>query len=385
MRYLLFRLKRFCGFVIGFVFFISGILKLMDPVGSGLVMKEYMEFLHIGFLESAAKTFGTSFALLESLIGAALITGVWRKITASIAVGMQTFFTLLTLFLVILKPEMDCGCFGEAIHLTHGETFIKNLFILASLLIYYIPIKYLGETKKKKYISFTLVSFSTCAFALYSLLYIPMVDFTDFKPGTKINSNTETADTYEATFVYSKDGKEGRFFLENLPDTTWTFVRTEMSETKDKKNSIAVISIQNKNGEYADSLLKSGRIMAITVYKETLSLKDTKELNTFIADAKKKGFSPIVLTSTHLEGIHAQTYSCDYKTLITLNRSNGGVTYINDGIIIRKWAKRALPDLEDLAMLSEENPTDSFIGRDTGTNLAFQGFMLYVFAVMLLL
>ena len=125
--------------------------------------------------------------------------------------------------------------------------------------------------------------------------------------------------------------------------------------------------------------------MAITVYKETLSLKDTKELNTFIADAKKEGFSPIVLTSTHLEGIHAQTYSCDYKTLITLNRSNGGVTYINDGIIIRKWAKRALPDLEDLAMLSEENPTDSFIGRDTGTNLAFQGFMLYVFAVMLLL
>ena len=35
MNYLLLRLKRFCGFVTGFVFFIGGILKLMDPVGAG--------------------------------------------------------------------------------------------------------------------------------------------------------------------------------------------------------------------------------------------------------------------------------------------------------------------------------------------------------------
>ena len=55
MRYLLLRMKRFCGFATGFVFFISGILKLMDPVGAGLVMKEYLDFLHIGFLSGIAK------------------------------------------------------------------------------------------------------------------------------------------------------------------------------------------------------------------------------------------------------------------------------------------------------------------------------------------
>ena len=72
-------------------------------------------------------------------------------------------------------------------------------------------------------------------------------------------------------------------------------------------------------------------------------------------------------------------------TLITLNRSNGGVTYIDGGMIIRKWAKKTLPDLPELAMLSDEDPTDTFIGRDTKVSLAFQGFLLYVFAVMLLL
>lgn len=73
------------------------------------------------------------------------------------------------------------------------------------------------------------------------------------------------------------------------------------------------------------------------------------------------------------------------KTLITLNRSNGGATYMEDGYIIRKWAKKALPDAEELTMLSKEDSTETFIGRDTRSNLAFQGFLLYVFAVMLLL
>ena len=50
MRYLLLRLKRFCGYIVGFVFFVSGFLKLMDPVGAGLVVDEYYSFMHIGFL-----------------------------------------------------------------------------------------------------------------------------------------------------------------------------------------------------------------------------------------------------------------------------------------------------------------------------------------------
>jgi hypothetical protein len=41
--------------------------------------------------------------------------------------------------------------------------------------------------------------------------------------------------------------------------------------------------------------------------------------------------------------------------------------------------------LKELATISQEDPTDTFIDRDTRTSLAFQGFLLYVFAVMLLL
>lgn len=385
MRYILFRMKRFCGFAVGFVFFISGLLKLVDPVGAGLVMKEYFKFLHLGFLEGLSLPAGVTFALAETIVGAGLITGVWRKIIAAAAVGLQSMFTILTLLLVIFKPEMDCGCFGEAIHLTHGETFIKNIILLSLLLIYFIPIKYLGQTRKKKYVSFALVSLSSIAFAIYSLMYIPMADFTDFRPGAVVNneSNMDEA-SFEATFVYSKDGKEERFSLENLPDSTWTFVRADTSPITGDGQGSARISIYDNAGNYADSLITKGKVMIVSLYKGNLSEKDIRTIREFLDNAKTAGFSPILLTSG-VETHGLESYNCDYKTLITLNRSNGGATYLEDGYIIRKWAERTLPAPEELAMISDEDPTDTFIGRDTRTSLAFQGFLLYVFAVMLLL
>ena len=326
-----------------------------------------------------------AFALAETIVGAGLITGVWRKIIAAAAVGLQSMFTILTLLLVIFKPEMDCGCFGEAIHLTHGETFIKNLILLSLLLIYFIPIKYLGQTRKKKYVSFALVCLSSIAFTIYSLMYIPMADFTDFRPGAVVNneSNMDEA-AFEATFVYSKDGKEERFSLENLPDSTWTFVRADTSPITEDGQGSARISIYDNAGNYADSLITKGKVMIVSLYKGSLSEKDIRTIREFLDNAKTAGFSPILLTSG-VETHGLESYNCDYKTLITLNRSNGGATYLEDGYIIRKWAERTLPAPEELAMISDEDPTDTFIGRDTRTSLAFQGFLLYVFAVMLLL
>ena len=40
MNIVLERAKRFCGYIVGIVFFISGVLKLLDPVGTSLIVKE---------------------------------------------------------------------------------------------------------------------------------------------------------------------------------------------------------------------------------------------------------------------------------------------------------------------------------------------------------
>lgn len=391
MGYISLRMKRFCGFITGFVFFLSGMVKLMDPVGAGLVMDEYFSFLHIIFLSFSAKAFGVFFALTETVIGAALITGVWRKVTAVCAIVLQAFFTLLTLLLVIFNPEMDCGCFGEAIHLTHLQTFIKNIILLALLLAYYIPHDQLGETLKKKYVSFGLVTVSVIAFTIYSLIYIPLIDFTAYRPGAELEAGAQVNadDMYESIFTYEKDGIQETFTLGHLPDSTWTFVSVDTRLKKGYEESLTGLSFYApQTGEYQDKLAIEGKVMVISVYNPDMKKDKWTQIEAFATRASKAGFRVLLLCARE-EGIPAslqeQAYISDYKTLISLNRSNGGITYFYNGQLIRKWASINTPDASQLQAIAETGPTEISIEQDNKGSLVFQGFLLYVFAVMLLM
>ncbi len=401
MKYILQRTKRFCGFATGFVFFLSGIIKLLDPVGAGLVMDGYFDFLHLGFMEPASKFFGVAFALGEAIIGTALITGVWRKTVAFSALILQGFFTLLTLLLVIFNPEMDCGCFGEAIHLTHMQTFIKNIILCLLLTAYIFPTNALGANKKRKYASFAIVTASVLVFTTYSLMYIPLVDYTDFKPAAPLMA-TEGAgsEMYEAVFIYEKDGKTERFTLGHLPDSTWTFVDTETVLIEEEGSSAVSLSIRDAYGEYHDAIATEGKVIAISVYDIERKAGRWSQTARFIDNAEKAGFNAILLVSSTDEQFEKMVskldpsvaatlknnlYFSDYKTLISMNRSNGGATFFCDGYLIRKWARRALPDMKSLEELAHADETEALIERSTNGDLTFQGFLLYVFAVMLLL
>ena len=392
MRYLILRLKRFCGFVTGFVFFIGGILKLMDPVGAGLVMGEYLDFLHMGFLGFSAKVLGTAFALAETVIGTALITGVWRKTTGIAAMAFQAFFTLLTLVLVIFNPGMDCGCFGEAIHLTHMETFLKNIVLCILLCAYFFPMKMLGQPQKRKYVSFGIVTVSVTAFMIYSWMYIPLMNFTDYKPAAALKagqtSSGSDGDMFEAVFVYEKDGNEQTFDLNHLPDSTWNFVRTETAAVSEQESDGLIdLSFYNESGEYLDELAVDGKVMVVSVYDTKIGSHGWEEILGFMTDAEAAGFNTLLLVSGTApeDQAHDNLYHADRKTLLAMNRSNGGVTYFSNGYLVRKWARRGAPDFEGLLEIASEDETETIIYHDTKGSLGFQGFLLYVFAVMLLL
>ena len=394
-------MKRFCGFITGFVFFLSGIVKLLDPVGAGLVMDSYFDFLHIGFMEPSSKFFGVMFALAETIIGTGLITGVWRRAFALSALILQGFFTLLTLLLVIFNPEMDCGCFGEAIHLTHMQTFLKNIALCVLLVIYAVPFSQLGENRKRKYASFGIVTLSVLAFTVYSLMYIPMIDFTDFKPAAALAAGEGAeGETYEAVFIYEKDGERQRFSLDELPDSTWTFVDTETILTDTSGSTSVSLSIMDPEGDYHDSMAVEGKVMVISAYDITRKEGRWRQTARFLSDSEKAGFTSILLVSSTesqfeeeiskldpeiSETLRDHLYFSDYKTLISMNRSNGGATFFCDGYLIRKWARRAMPDMKGLETLAHGDETEALIERSTNGDLTFQGFLLYVFAVMLLL
>ena len=148
-----------------------------------------------------------------------------------------------------------------------------------------------------------------------------------------------------------------------------------------RAGDIAILSFHDEDGVYADSLALKGKVIIVSVYDTDLNEKEKGKIVAFMKKSEEAGFKTLLLSSTEMDLPH---YIADYKTLITLNRSNGGATYINDGFIAGKWAKKSLPTQDELAKISQEDVTESIIGNSR-SSLAFQGFLLYVFAVMLLL
>ena len=386
--------RRFCAFVLGAVFLISGILKLMDPVGSEFIMKSYFSFLHIGFMDFSAKFFGVAFALTEAVLGAALMSGVWRMVVGIAVVALTTFFTLLTLVLLIFNPVMDCGCFGEAMHLTHLQTFVKNVILCALCCGAFIPMRELDRPVKVKYVSFALTACSLVALLIYSLVVLPLKDYTAFHPGAMLQAaaDEQYKDFSEPEFIYEKDGVTQAFSLDALPDSSWNFVDSRIRQ--DDFAAGTVLTLTDDAGEYCDSLATKGNVLVVSAYRK-LSAGRVEGIESLVADARAVGLTPIVLVPSddvlaaasekHAALEDGLVYYSDYKTLATLNRSNGGATWISDGQIVRKWSYTLRPSREKLSTALAEDPTALALETQSKGSLALQSFLLYIFAVLLLL
>ena len=332
--------RRICAFVIGLVFFGAGILKLIDPVGAGLVVEEYFKFLHIGFLMPLAKAAGVGMALFETLLGAALLAGVWPKVAGPFAGLTILAFTGLTLILWIRNPAMDCGCFGQAVHLTHFQSFIKNAVLCVLWLVAYIPMRSVPEPRKVKYVSFTIAAVSVIGFTVFSLFSIPGFDFTAFKPGAMLMQAQQ----------------------EPSPDSP-------------------LLSICDADGEYCDDLLAHGHVMVVSAYDyDKLPQSALARLDELRASMPVA--SMLVASGS---GLPSGAYSSDRRTLMTLNRSNGGATLLSDGLIVAKWPLRKLPSPSDVSALAELDATEAMMKANSPRRLGNQAFLLYVTAILLLL
>lgn len=346
--------RRFCALLIGLVFLVSGVLKLMDPVGTGLKMVEYFKFLHLDFLVPACKGIGEAFSLLEALVGAALVAGIARKAAAIIVLSLIVFFTGLTLALYLLNPEMDCGCFGEAFHLSHFQSLLKNVILLSLALIAFIPLGDGYESRKPKRWGFAIVSLAIVAFACFSWRNLPMIDFTAFSRGSQILSGAGSDD-----------------------------------ETQDAGEDLAVLSFSDAFGEYCDDLASVGEVLTVSVYEPArIDSLQWEQISGAIRDAFICGVRPLLLTPD-AEGVPMTLGEClyfaDYKTLLTLNRSNGGATYLTDGLIVEKWPLRHLPSGEEITELLSSEPLEAAAYATNRGRFTFQGGLLLCAALLILL
>ncbi|MFN8241661.1 MAG: DoxX family protein [Bacteroidales bacterium] len=355
------RIIRTISFIIvGIVLVFSGIVKGIDPLGTAYKLQDYFVAFGMQSLRFLGLPLSILLCTVEFITGISLLTGAFRKAGIVSAFIMFAFFTPLTLVLAISNPVSDCGCFGDAIHLTNWQTFGKNLFLVFFVLLLFFSRDTGMVTSRKKsmviLISSVLLFF---IFTWYNLRYLPVIDFLPYSVGTSIPEKMKIpegapAGKYESIFIYEKDGVRKEFTIDNYPanDSTWKFVETKTTITeKGYIPEIHDFSITGMNGEdLTDSVLSSKGYTLLMISrklkkageKEFLEGMKVRELCT------SNGVGFLVLTSSPTTditelGTDATICTTDDTTLKTIARSDPGFLLIKNGIIIGKWSLAGLP------------------------------------------
>lgn len=338
--------NRFFSDIIGFVFFLSSILKLMDPTGTGLIVDGYLSNWNLDFLRPASKLLGECLSVTEAVISIALFSGVFRKFFAWLTTAFLLFFTGISVWLVLADPQMSCGCFGEAVPLTHGQTLIKNIALLLCCVPAFMPYRYFEKPKNHRIVAFCAGIAAMLCFAVYSLLNVPLVDFTEFAPSHTIVSDNSG---YESDWEYP------------------------------------VLPVWDEWGDDVSDAVLDGDVVVLSFY-DASSLKQARitDAASFAQDALNAGYNVYALSTEMIDIPGVDCYISDYKKIITLNRTNGGATLLHDGYIIGKTSAISYLSFEDMEELTSKDAAEAYVKAATQRSLILQGFMLLFLAILII-
>ncbi len=355
-------ISRYLG---GIVFIFSGFVKAIDPVGSQIKFSDYLSAAGVAMDDRILLVAAMLLCALEFITGIMLITGSFYRIAVYLYSFFMVVFTPLTLILAIYEPVSDCGCFGDAIHLTNWETFFKNVLLFAIALVLLKTLRKYSPPQGSFSINIMLAGSTLIFFFLfmaYNIRYLPVMDFRPYKTGTSIPESMtvpENAphDVFDITLIYEKDGIRREFSLDNYPegDTTWRFVdQRSILVSRGYVPPVKDFHISTIEGREITDYLLYDTGYSILMISHNLDKANKKDLERGFATGFNLAYSDIsfyVVTSTtrqatekYLNGL--QFCTADGTLLKTIIRSNPGYLLLKDGTILAKWSPSTLPDIE---------------------------------------
>lgn len=342
--------------IAGLVFIFSGFVKVIDPLGSAYKFSDYFQSFHLDFLKPGSLPLAVLLCTLEFITGVSLITGLRQKAGRISVFIMVLIFTPLTFILALFNPVSDCGCFGDAVHLTNWQTFGKNLVLLLLALILLTGRNSLKALLKpaSEWLLLLIVTILFVGFSFYNLRHLPVIDFLPYKTGTNISEKMKIpdgalADQYSTIFIYEKDGSRKEFTINNYPvnDSTWKFV--EQKSVLVKKGfvpSIHDFSIVSMQQEDITQKVLNNSGLTILMISKKLEEADVRNLMKgfeFGSYCDSTGIDFYILTSSGSEEVRnlsngLKFCNTDETALKTMIRSNPGYIVLKNGIIIGKWS-----------------------------------------------
>ena len=318
----------------------SGFVKALDPLGMCIKLNAYLAYFGIALPDSSLwlQLSTAALTLLEFTIGLNLLLGIRRRLSTMITLGFIVAMTTLTLWIYIANPVTDCGCFGEALKLTHGQTLAKNIILLipsAWLACHPLTLPRLMP-ERSQWMANIYAALFLVGLIAYTFLRLPLVEMTDYRIGSSLrealfNPQSEESHTDMANFILcSPEGEmlqdsilmaDGYTFLVTLPDE---------DEADDGCNNLL---------------------------NDLYDLHPAISFYGIIAEENKEQAADWVDRS----GAAYPILSGESTQIKAMVRSNPGLMLLHDGRIVAKWSHNNLPALpeEGIPNLAEYEQRDT--------------------------
>lgn len=390
-----------CRFILAVTFIFSGYVKAIDPLGTLYKLKDYAAAMALNDIlpDWALVIVAIALGALEFSLGVFMLFAVRRHMVSKLTLALMSVMTALTVWIYIADPVKDCGCFGDALKLTNGETLLKNIVLIAcATLVAWRPVdmaRFISRTNQwiVRYYTITYIVVTS----VYCLYTLPIFDFRPYRVGTNIKQGMEIPEgaeqpEFESTFILRKNGVTREFTLDNYPDSTWEYVDTKTVQTKKGYeppiHDFAITT--NDTGEDITEQVLTKKGYTFLLVSPRLAVADDSnfgDIDQIYEYAEENGVDFLCLTASTNEDIErwrdltgAEYTFCnaDETTLKTMIRSNPGLILLKDGTIIGKWSHNALPQTDDLTAPLEQLPIGKAQNDSTPERLLIVLFTFFV-------
>ena len=356
----------------GVVLIVSGLLKAIDPVGSALKIGEYLApILDERWAWSGTISLTLSFVLCagEFLLGAFLLMGIYRRLSARLSVAFFAGMTFISLYSLFADPVSDCGCFGDAIHLTHFETLLKNIVLLPLSYLVLRDARSLRHlfSRRERWLVAVLAVVGIVVFMVQNYRHLPLVDFRPYRVGTDLRAEMAREDsTLQASllattrYIYERGGQEQAFTPEAIPDSSWRFVKVQEDATLAKyKAKYDFTPMDSLGNTFAEGLLADPGVtlLLLAPHWNRASEGSIDEISELYTQSLSMGYRFYGLTASSAQEIADWRYltGASYPMLLmdatpirTMIRAYPGLVVLRGGKIIDKRSFTDFPTVEEV-------------------------------------
>lgn len=374
-----------CRLLVGFLFIFSGLIKANDPIGFGYKLQEYFLVFQSGFLNDYSPYIAIVVCALEIILGVLLILGIGGRTVAWGLLLVILFFTFLTFYSAFFEVVTSCGCFGDAIPLTPWQSFIKDLVLLALVIVIFVYREKINPLISSVFTNNLFVFLTivvSFGIGIYTMFFLPFIDFLPYKVGNNIPSLMKLPDHALATnvgVIYSlKNNKTGEtksmtsdeYMSGKIwEDTDWEVLSNPENTVLNSQLKAPIpdlVILDDAANIVTDELLNNPYynfvVVSVDVTKLTpIDLLALDKLNETIREVSSDNkIRAVLLTSSSMDDVKhlsdqldlvLEIFYVDPVPLKSMVRSNPGVLLLQNGNVINKWSKFSFPNAEALTNL----------------------------------